>query len=72
MPRSSPASSTSRWLVGFVVLVSLSAGLGALSKSFPDAPLPPAMNGSPQAPSNQPPRTPPPAMDQSGSSSALS
>jgi hypothetical protein len=65
-----------RWLLGFTVLVSLSAGLGALSESFPEAHpeflAPPAMNAAPQAPSDQKPRTPPPAMDESGASSVPS
>jgi hypothetical protein len=65
------------WALMLTVLVSLSAGLGALSESFPEANpgfpgAPPAMNAAPQAPADQTPRTPPPAMDESGSSSAPS
>lgn len=46
-----------RLLLGFPLLIALSAGLGALSPSFPEQPLPPALNRA--APEPESPRPEP-------------
>ena len=49
-----------RLLLGFPLLIALSAGLGALSPSFPEQPLPPALKGAvPEYEAPRPGATPP-------------